>query len=388
MHKSNQELSVPKIVGDFKVYNVSGSPFEVPAKYTLLKILGMGAYGIACSCLDSESGEKVSIKKCRDVFRDVEDGKRVLREIDMMRFFHHENLLNVVNILPPLKREYNSFEDVYVVTPLMDVDMNVVLRSRQVLEESHMQYFVYQILRGLKYLHSANVAHRDLKPANLVTNISCELKIIDFGLSRSVDVPYSELTDYVITRWYRPPELLLENTNYSTAVDIWSVGCIFAEMYNRKPVFPGRNTMDQLRMISQHIGKPPASIVEHREALEKLNELPEGSLNISKLVPGLAGNKEGMDFLAKMWTLDPSKRPTAADMLAHPYLSHLHDEEDEPACPCPFLWAHENNPMGVPELRRAFWADIVDYNPSLAQETPPVATPTGSGSKNGGGGHT
>ncbi|AYU76675.1 MPK3 / MAPK3 / mitogen-activated protein kinase 3 [Leishmania donovani] len=387
MHKSNQELSVPKIVGDFKVYNVSGSPFEVPSKYTLLKILGMGAYGIACSCLDGDTGEKVSIKKCRDVFRDVEDGKRVLREIDMMRFFHHENLLNVVNILPPLKREYHSFEDVYVVTPLMDVDMNVVLRSRQVLEESHMQYFVYQILRGLKYLHSANVAHRDLKPANLVTNISCELKIIDFGLSRSVDVPYSELTDYVITRWYRPPELLLENTNYSTAVDIWSVGCIFAEMYNRKPVFPGRNTMDQLRMIAQHIGKPPASIVEHREALEKLNELPDGSLNIPKLVPGLAGNTEGIDFLSKMWTLDPSKRPTAADMLAHPYLAHLHDEEDEPTCPCPFLWAHESTPMGVSELRRAFWADIVDYNPSLEQATPPVTTAGGSSSKNGSGHH-
>ncbi|KAG5510284.1 hypothetical protein JKF63_07612 [Porcisia hertigi] len=365
MHKSNQELSVPKIVGDFKVYNVSGAPFEVPAKYTLLKILGMGAYGIACSCLNSETGEKVSIKKCRDVFRDVEDGKRVLREIAMMRFFSHENLLSVLDILPPMKRDYNSFEDIYVVTKLMDVDMNVVLRSRQELEESHMQYFVYQILRGLKYLHSAKVAHRDLKPSNLVTNISCELKIIDFGLSRSVDVAYSELTDYVITRWYRPPELLLENTNYSTAVDIWSVGCILAEMYNRSPLFPGRNTMDQLRMIAQNIGKPPASIVEHRDALEKLDELPNGTLNIPKLVPRLTDNKNGIDFLTKLWTLDPSKRPTAAEMLAHPYLAHLHDEEDEPVCPHPFRWAHENTAMGASELRRALWAEIVHFNPSL-----------------------
>lgn len=365
MHKSNQELSVPQVVGNFKVYTVSGAPFEVPKKYTVLKILGMGAYGIACSCLDEETGQKVSIKKCREVFRDVEDGKRVLREIDMMRFFQHENLLNVTYILPPLSRSYNEFKDVYVVTPLMDVDMNVVLRSRQVLEESHMQYFVYQILRGLKYLHSANVAHRDLKPANLVTNISCELKIIDFGLSRSVDVPFSDLTDYVITRWYRPPELLLENTNYTTAVDIWSVGCIFAEMYNRKPVFPGRNTMDQLRLISQNVGKPPAHIVEHKEALEKLRELPEGHLNIPKLVPGLASNKEGMDFLTKLWTLDPSKRPSAAEMLAHPFLAHLHDESDEPSCPQPFRWPYEGAAMGVPELRRAFWKDIVEYNPDL-----------------------
>lgn len=134
MHRSNQELCAPKIVGDFKVYNVSGTAFEVPHKYTLLKILGMGAYGIACSCLDNETGEKVSIKKCRDVFCDTEDGKRVLREIAMMRYFNHENLLGVITMLAPLKRSYSEFKDVYVVTSLMDVDMNVVLRSRQVLE--------------------------------------------------------------------------------------------------------------------------------------------------------------------------------------------------------------------------------------------------------------
>lgn len=365
MHRSNQELCTPTITGDFKVYTLNGTLFEIPSRYTLLKVLGMGAYGVACSCLDNVTGEKLAIKKCRDVFRDIEDGKRVLREIAMMRFFKHENLLSAITILPPLRRNFNEFNDVYVVTPLMDVDMNVVLRSRQVLEESHMQYFVYQILRGLKYLHSANIAHRDLKPANLVTNISCELKIIDFGLSRSVDVPFSGLTDYFITRWYRPPELLLENTNYTTAVDIWSVGCIFAEMYNRKPVFPGRNTMDQLRLIAQYVGKPSESIVEHKEAVDKLRDLPEGKLNIAKLVPRLAHSLVGMDFLEKMWTLDPRQRPTAADMLAHPFLAHLHDETDEPTCPTFFNWPYEGRNMNAQELRRAFWKDITDYNPDL-----------------------
>ncbi|CCW71402.1 unnamed protein product [Phytomonas sp. Hart1] len=377
MHKSSQELSTPQIVGSFKVYNVSGSAFEVPLKYTVLKILGMGAYGIACSCLDNETGQKVAIKKCRDIFRDIEDGKRVLREVAMMRFFNHENLLNVIDILPPLKGSFSEFKDIYVVTPLMDVDLNVVLRSRQTLEESHMQYFVYQTLRGLKYLHSANVAHRDLKPANLVTNISCELRLIDFGLSRSIDVPLADLTDYVITRWYRPPELLLENTNYTTAVDIWSVGCIFAEMYNRRPVFPGRNTMDQLRLIAQHVGKPPASIVEHKDALEKLNGLPEGCLNIPKLVPGLASSKDGMDFLAKLWTLDPLKRPSAAEMLAHPFLAHLHDEDDEPSCPQPFQWPYEGMSMSVLDLRRAFWKEITDFNPYLLSSCEGVANTAG-----------
>ncbi|ORC86853.1 mitogen-activated protein kinase 3, partial [Trypanosoma theileri] len=349
MHKSNQELSKPTIVGDFKVYNVGGSQFEVPKKYTLLKILGMGAYGIACSCLNEETQDKVSIKKCRDVFRDLEDGKRVLREVAMMRFFHHENLLHIIDILPPIK-DFNEFRDVYIVTPLMDVDMNVVLRSRQVLEETHVRYFVYQILRGLKYLHSAGVAHRDLKPANLVTDISCELKIIDFGLSRSVTVPHHELTDYVITRWYRPPELLLENSYYNTAVDIWSVGCIMAEMYNRKPVLPGRNTMDQLRLICTHIGKPPPEMVDNAEALEKLQDLPDGTLDMRKLVPGLT-NPDGVDFLTKMWELDPCKRPSAAELLRHPFMAPLHDEEDEPECPSAFTWPYELQEMSVQDLR-------------------------------------
>nr|CCC92130.1 putative mitogen-activated protein kinase 3 [Trypanosoma congolense IL3000] len=368
MHKSNQELCEPAIVGDFKVYNVGGTEFEVPRKYTLLKVLGMGAYGIACSCLNEDTREKVSIKKCRDVFRDLDDGKRVLREVAMMRFFQHENLLHVMDILPPMKN-YADFRDVYIVTPLKDVDMNVVLRSRQVLEETHVRYFIYQILRGLKYLHSAGVAHRDLKPANLVTDISCELKIIDFGLSRSVAIPHYELTDYVITRWYRPPELLLENNYYNTAVDIWSVGCIMAEMYIRKPVLPGRNTIDQLRLICTYIGKPPHEMVDNVEAMDKLDQLPDGVLNMRKLVPGLT-SPDGIDFLTRMWELDPQKRPSAAELLQHPFMAPLHDEADEPACPSLFSWPYELQEMNLSSLRRAFWEEICAFNPELLSQLP------------------
>lgn len=366
MHKSNQEIGVAKEDGDFKIYTISASPFEVPKKFSILKVLGVGAYGIACSALNNETGEKVAIKKCRDVFRDVEDGKRVLREIAMMRHFRHENVLGLIDILPP--RAGPNFKDVYVVTPLMDVDLNVVLRSRQVLEENHMQYFIYQVLRGLKYIHNAHVAHRDLKPANLVTNITCELKIIDFGLSRSVKVPNNDLTDYVVTRWYRPPELLLENTEYTVVVDIWSVACIFAEMYNRKPLFPGKSTMEQLKMICAAFGKPPASMVQDPAALKKLNEIPESrGIPISTLVPKLT-NPVGQDFLMKMFTLDPRERPSAADMLAHPFLAHLHDPADEPGCSRVFNWKYEGVPLDHQSLREAFWEEIVTNNPGLVNQ--------------------
>lgn len=365
MHKSSQEHSQPTVVGAHKVYMINGSPFEVPKHYTVVKHLGLGAYGVVVSAVDERTGEKVAIKKCRDVFRDVEDGKRVLREIALMRYFDHENLLPLITILPPLQGP--RFRDVYVVVPLMDVDMNVVLRSRQQLEENHFQYFVYQILRGLKYLHSAKVAHRDLKPANLVTNISCDLRICDFGLARGLELTDSPLTDYVVTRWYRPPELLLENTNYDCSVDIWSVGLIFAELYTRKPLFPGKTTVEEIKMLCTAFGKPPRHIVENPAALKSLDGLPDTTpMPLSQLVPKLT-NPVGQDFLTHMLQLDPAKRWTAEQLLAHPFLAHLHDPTDEPSHPKVFQWEYEHaTNMTKQQLRDAFWREIVHYNPELS----------------------
>jgi serine/threonine protein kinase len=368
MHKSNNEHSVPRLVGDYKVYTINTQQtFEIPKHYTLLKVLGFGAYGIVCSCLDERNGEKVAIKKCKDVFRDLEDGKRVLRELSLMRFFkNHENLLPILDILPPL--DGYRFKDVYLVMPLMDVDLNVVLRSRQVLEENHYQYFVYQMLRGLKYLHSAGVAHRDLKPANLVTNITCELRICDFGLSRGIEE--KDLTGYVVTRWYRPPELLLGSEQYDTSVDIWSVGCIFAEMYNRRPLFPGKTTLDEIRILCEAFGKPPLDTVKDEAAVEMIKSLPDAPpIPFSRLVPKLT-NPEGIDFLSKMLQTDPKKRWNAEQLLAHPFLAHVHDPTDEPVRGQLFKWDLEGVELNKEGLRKAFWAEMAAYHPEITKTTP------------------
>ena len=113
-----------------------------------------------------------------------------------------------------------------------------------------MQYFLYQILRGLKYIHSANVLHRDLKPSNLLLNANCDLKICDFGLARTTSET-DFMTEYVVTRWYRAPELLLNSSEYTAAIDVWSVGCIFMELMDRKPLFPGRDHVHQLRLLME-----------------------------------------------------------------------------------------------------------------------------------------
>lgn len=152
-----------------------------------------------------------------------------------------------------------DFQDIYIVSDLMESDLECIISSPQPLSNAHFQYFLYQILRGVKFIHSANVLHRDLKPSNILVNSNCDLCICDFGLARGVELTSNineELTEYVVTRWYRAPELLVYSQNYNKAVDMWAIGCIFAEMLRRRPFFTGRNPADQLSMIIRVLGSP------------------------------------------------------------------------------------------------------------------------------------
>jgi serine/threonine protein kinase len=140
--------------------------------------------------------------------------------------------------MPPDRRD---FKDLYIVTDCYECDLDRIISSTQTLTDGHHQYFLYQILRGLKYVHSANVLHRDLKPSNILVDANCDLAICDFGLARGVSGDLDGMTEYVVTRWYRAPELLCENPSYDSAVDMWSVGCIFAELFVRRPLLKGRD---------------------------------------------------------------------------------------------------------------------------------------------------
>jgi mitogen-activated protein kinase 1/3 len=198
----------------------------------------------------------VAIKRIHKVFQDLIDAKRILREIMLLRHLGgHENVMGLVDLmtLPP---GTTDFRDLYIITELFECDLDRIISSKQPLTESHVQYFIYQILRGLKYIHSANVIHRDLKPSNLLVNANCDLAICDFGLARGISAFESRLTEYVVTRWYRAPELLLENRKYGKEVDIWSCGCILAEILGRKPLFRGRDYLEQLLLIIEKLGSP------------------------------------------------------------------------------------------------------------------------------------
>jgi mitogen-activated protein kinase 1/3 len=186
-------------------------------------------------------------------FNDEIDAKRILREIKLLKHFRHENIVGIVDLMPPTATYLEDFHDVYIVADLMETDLHRIIYSKQKLSIDHAQYFIYQVLRGLKYIHSADVIHRDLKPSNLLVNSNCDLKICDFGLARGINDAQADgkagtmlLTEYVVTRWYRAPEIMLACHEYSKPIDMWSVGCIFGELIQRKPYFPGDDYIDQV----------------------------------------------------------------------------------------------------------------------------------------------
>ncbi|KAF6135937.1 hypothetical protein GIB67_006829 [Kingdonia uniflora] len=208
----NSALSFSLIIW-FTLLKVSGevdffTEYGEGNRYKIEEVIGKGSYGVVCSAYDTHLGEKVAIKKINDIFEHVSDATRILREIKLLRLLRHPDIVDIKHILlPPSRRE---FKDIYVVFELMESDLHQVIKANDDLTPEHYQFFLYQMLRGLKYIHTANVFHRDLKPKNILANADCKLKICDFGLARVAfnDTPTAIFwTDYVATRWYRAPEL-------------------------------------------------------------------------------------------------------------------------------------------------------------------------------------
>ena len=254
------------------------------SQYQIQEVVGKGSYGVVGSAIDTHTGEKVAIKKINDVFEHVSDATRILREIKLLRLLRHPDIVEIKHImLPPSRRE---FKDIYVVFELMESDLHQVIKANDDLTPEHHQFFLYQLLRGLKYIHTANVFHRDLKPKNILANADCKLKICDFGLARVSfnDAPSAIFwTDYVATRWYRAPELCGSFfSKYTPAIDIWSIGCIFAEMLTGKPLFPGKNVVHQLDLMTDLLGTPPPESIariRNEKAKRYLNSMRKKTTN-------------------------------------------------------------------------------------------------------------
>jgi len=299
-------------------------------KVTAGKLLGKGAYGCVCKAMNTNTGQEVAIKKNKRVFVEIEDAKRILREIKLMSHFDHPDVVSLIGVIAVEEHEINTFEDVYLIMELMQFNLGRVIKNQQ-LQPLHYQFFLYQILRGLKYIHSAGVIHRDLKPENILVNgADCNLKITDFGLARGVYKEKGEswlLTEYVVTRWYRAPEIMCSKKMYDEAIDVWAVGCIFSEFFLKKPLFPGRDHLGQLKLIFQILGSPPKGALDWVQdpAAKKWiqNRKPAKGHQLPTIFPHV--KPDALDLLGKLLLIDPTKRAGVEEALDHPYLKDIHD---------------------------------------------------------------
>ncbi|RXG60070.1 Serine/threonine-protein kinase NLK, partial [Armadillidium vulgare] len=212
----------------------------------------------------------------------------------------------------------------YVITELMQSDLHKIIVSPQHLTADHVKVFLYQILRGLKYLHSARIIHRDIKPGNLLVNSNCVLKICDFGLARVEEPDESKhMTQEVVTQYYRAPELLMGAKHYMQAVDVWSVGCIFGELLGRRILFQAQSPIQQLERITDLLGTPSLDDMKYacEGAVTHMLSRPQKPAALPALYTlGNHATHDAVHLLTKMLIFNPDKRYTVVNALDHPYL--------------------------------------------------------------------
>jgi serine/threonine protein kinase len=293
----------------------------------MVEVIGDGTYGTVWKGIYIESGEKVAIKKLKSKIKTWQECVELKEVKALSKLKTHPNVIKLKEVI----RETNS--EVFFVFEYADTNLyeyiEGIKKRGESFPESRVKEIIYQIANGLRYIHSNGYFHRDMKPENILImkdGGEITVKIADFGLAKEIPSFYnnSQMTDYVCTRWYRPPECILKSTNYSSAMDIWAIGCIMAELLMLSPIFPGNSEFDQLTRVVGVIGTP------------KLNDWPEGykliqklgmkfsisnGVHLSNMMPSLS--PQGINFLYELFTWDPLLRPTCAKILTHPYFEDI-----------------------------------------------------------------
>ena len=446
-------------------------------RYEPIRVLGSGSYGKVVEAIDKTTKKNVAIKKINDLFVDIIDTKRILREITLLRFMKNEFIVELLDII--YNKSEKDFDCLYLIFECLPSDLKKLIKSGNYLTLDDIRKYIYHILCGLKYIHSCAVLHRDLKPGNILLDHNYKIKICDFGLARCVNrdtedeivekIPeekaieqskldkHSEflskyassitekkenedqkeeisinkegnssskttknkippklkflknqkkeqiLSVHVVSRWYRAPELILIETNYTGSIDVWSVGCIFAELMmmikensptfmERTPLFPGKscfplsppgkNTVkvnefgfpnekaDQLNVIFDVIGSPDEEsmgFVTDPNAvlyLKSLSQKKKKKINFKSKFPG--SSDESLDLLQQMLIFNPNKRITVNECLEHPFFNSIRDpkKEEEATFSLEFEFEKDNN-LTVEKLRSLFLTVIQSYKENI-----------------------
>ncbi|KAI3351814.1 hypothetical protein L3Q82_020647 [Scortum barcoo] len=351
----------------FYSVQVGDSTFTVLKRYQQLRAIGSGAQGIVCSALDTVLDIAVAVKKLCRPFQNQTHAKRAYRELVLLKCVNHKNIIRLINVFTPQK-SLEEFQDLYLVMELMDASLCQVIHMD--LDHERMSYLLYQILCGIRHLHSAGIIHRDLKPSNIVVKSDCTLKILDFGLARTACTNFM-MTPYVVTRYYRAPEVIL-GMKYKENVDIWSVGCIMGEMVKGSVIFQGTDrilhhshrpcatssivrspsnlhlaqNIDQWNKVIEVLGTPSLEFMNRlMETVRNyvMNKPQYPGVSFAELFPDWAfpsdsehdklKTGQARDLLSKMLVIDPECRISVEEALNHPYIHVWYDPAEADAPP-------------------------------------------------------
>lgn len=389
----------------------------LPSRYEPIKAIGNGSYGTVYQAYDQVTRQNVAIKKIKRVFDDLIDCKRILREIAILSRVDDNRIVKLYDICVP--QDLVHFAEIYLVLELCDSDFKKLFGLREYLTESHTTLLLYNTLCGIKFLHSAGIYHRDLKPANCLVNTDCSVKICDFGLSRAVGAEEPQqlagartssgptgpqplkrqLTGHVVTRWYRAPELILME-DYTEQIDIWSMGCIYAELLgmikeniisvsSRGPLFQGgscfplsperkregqsnqRASRDQLNMIFNVIGTPSDEDIESTVEKEDVKAYlkcfqKRPSIPLEEIDRFRHTSDEGLDLLSKMIVFDAGQRIDVEEALAHPLFDPIRRRDQEALAKERIVLDFEaESELDEGLLRKYFIKEIQRYHPEV-----------------------
>lgn len=324
-----------------------GASLDILGPYfSSVKIAGTGGSGTVFSAVDTKTEHRVALKRLS--FQGRTHCRSALRELKVQKTLEHENIVKLLRIVDSEGKSLSScagaesFKDtdfIYTVQEFSGTDLHHVIHHSDRLPEDYIRLFLYQLLRGLKYVHSANVLHRDIKPSNLLIDTeNLLLKIGDFGLTRVLDSDYDhrrKLSECASSLWYKAPELMFNSTSYDSKVDMWGAGCVLGEMLRGKPLFEGKHEMDQMELMLDTVAVGDENLNQIMDNLpEELLRSTHGKAakSLRSMFEDTAISIDALDLLEKLLQLNPEKRLTAEEALAHPFLQKFACPSDEPIC--------------------------------------------------------
>ncbi|GMS99146.1 hypothetical protein PENTCL1PPCAC_21321 [Pristionchus entomophagus] len=344
--------------------------FTVPTRYTKLQFIDAGGQGIVVSANDSATGTKVAIKKMTKPFANPKAAQRAFREFALLSSINHPNVIRVFSVFTP-QTAVQDFNDVYLVMEFVEDSLSKIINKVR-LDHQTLSFFIYQLLCAVNHLHRAGITHRDLKPDNIVVNVAytstqqaeVTLKVLDFGLARQVNQSAgAQMSAYVVTRYYRAPEVVL-GLAYAEKVDVWSIGCIFAEMITHEVLFPGRDHKDQWNTIVRNMGTPSEKFIASLapQIAAAVRKGPSGNpIPLEQLIPDAkipADDPQNPHWTAvnarqlitKMIAVDPSERCSITEALQDPYVRCWYREDQVNAPSLPILYDRLFDGDGQPSL--------------------------------------